>query len=212
MTALTATCEVTSVRNNLVWRQTFAKGIEEGPPEVSSDTLTCGTRYRLAVDREVFSVDWCQKYIDERLQNAAYLFPGLRVESPNLRFIAPRGLADLAHSLARTARANAAEQVWRFNETIGDLHIQAAVAGTGRETQWRAFANGSSSIEEGDHLTAFQRVVAACKIQPAVALIHVILQNPRFAGPTRTKLEVPEIIDPIYEALKPSLAAFALRS
>jgi DNA gyrase subunit B len=34
VSALTATCEVTSSRNGVVWRQAFSKGIECGPPHI----------------------------------------------------------------------------------------------------------------------------------------------------------------------------------
>ena len=208
VTAMTATCVVTSSRHGVVWRQAFSKGIECGPPQIVPTPVNRGTTFQLTIDRELFSVDWCQHRIDNRLKDAAYLFPGFRVETPTLQFIAPRGLADLASKIANESNASNADRVWLFNGSTDELHIQAAVAGTNSETDWRAFANGSTSIENGTHLTALKRVVAACKIKPAIALIHVIMRNPRFAGPTRTKLDVPEISSPIYQALKPSLKDF----
>lgn len=209
VTALTDTCEVTSSRNKVVWRQAFSKGRANGPPQIVTQSGIRGTTFRLAIDRDLFSADWCQNRIDQQLMDAAYLFPALRVESPNFRFSAPRGLADLASKIANEAGYANAERTWWFNESHGDLHIQAAIAGNNTHTDWRAFANGSTDGEKGTHLTALKRVVAACKIKPAVGLIHVIMRNPRFAGPTRTNLEVPEIMSPIYQALKPSLKAFA---
>ena len=208
VTALTATCVVMTSRNGVVWRQAFSKGIENGPPQIVPTPVSRGTTFQLTIDRELFSVDWCQNRIDNRLKDAAYLFPGFRVETPTLQFIAPRGLADLASKIANESNANNADRVWWFNGSTDELHIQAAVAGTDSETDWRAFANGSTSIENGTHLTALKRVVSACKIKPAIALIHVIMRKPRFAGPTRTKLDVPEIVSPIYQALKPSLKDF----
>lgn len=208
VTALTATCEVMSSRKGIVWRQAFSKGVECGPPQIVQTPLNGGTTFQLTIDRELFSVDWCQQQIDNRLKDAAYLFPGFRVETPTLQFIAPRGLADLASKIAAETGANNADRVWWFNGSTDELHIQAAMAGTDSETDWRAFANGSTSIEKGTHLTALKRVVAAYKVKPAIALIHVIMRNPRFAGPTRTKLDVSEIVSPIYQALKPSLKAF----
>ncbi len=208
VTALTGTCEVISSRNGVVWRQAFSKGIESGPPQVVPRLVHRGTTFRLTIDRELFSVDWCQQRIDNRLKHAAYLFPGFRVETPTLNFIAPRGLADLATEIANETNANNADRLWWFHDSTDELHIQAAMAGTDSETEWRAFANGNRCIENGTQLTALKRVVAACKIKPAIALIHVIMRNPRFAGPTRAKLDVPEIISPIYQALKPSLKDF----
>jgi len=213
VTGLTATCDVTSFRNKRAWLQSFSQGIANGPPKVVSQPGSHGTTFSLAVDRDLFSTDWCQKRIDQRLMDAAYLFPGFHVESPNLRFAAPRGLADLASKIANESESSNPDSVWWFNESTDDMLIQAAIAGTADgDTEWRAFANGSTSIEKGTHLTALKRVVAACKIKPAIALIHVVIRNPRFAGPTRTKLEVPEILSPICQALEPSMAAFAASS
>jgi len=213
VTALTETCVVSSRRNKNLWQQSFSKGLADGPATVTSQNGDRGTTFRLGIDREFFSVDWCQDRIDQRLQDAAYLFPGLCVESPNRQFIAERGLADLASKIANKADSSNADKVWWFNESTDDMHIQAAIAGTiDGDTQWRAFANGSASVENGTHLTAFKKVVAACKIKPAIALIHVVMRNPRFVGPTRTKLDVPEILLPIYDALKPSLTEFVSNS
>ncbi len=212
VTALTDTCQVTSSRNNFVWRQSFSKGLKDGPPTIVSPSGNRGTTFRLTIDRDLFCDDWSQQRIDQRLIDAAYLFPGFQVESHGIRYSATRGLADLASKIANEKGSPNADRVWWFNESTDSIHIQAAVAGTDSNTDWRAFANGSTIIEKGTHLTALKRVVAACKIRPATALIHVIMRNPRFAGPTRSKLDAPEILSPIYQALKPSLKAFALKS
>ena len=209
VTALTETCNVTSFREGSIWRQSFTKGIPDAPAGVVSRLNAPGTTFRLTVDRELFSSDWSQQRLDCRLRDAAYLFPGFRVASPNFQFVAPKGLADMATEYVAKLGATDADHVWWFDDSTDEMLIQASVAGTtDSETQWRAFANGSTSIEKGTHLTALKRVVAACKIKPAIALVHVVMNNPRFAGPTRTKLDVPEILSPIYDALKPSLAEF----
>ena len=210
VTALTDFCEVTSWKNDRVWRQSFTKGVEDAPAKVVGHTAGCGTIFRLSVDRSLFACDWSAERIDDRLSNAAYLFPGLRVESPTLNLCATRGLADMAAKLAAEDKASALDQVWWFNDLHGDIHIQAALAGcTEGKTRWGAYANGNSTVENGSHLTALKRVVSACRLKPAVAMIHVIMRNPRFAGPTRAKLDVPEIISPIYQALEPDLARFS---
>lgn len=212
VTALTEACTVTSWRHHNRWQQTFSRGIKDGPPDTVSQGEMRGTEFRLTIDRDLFLNDWCQQRIDQRLMDAAFLFPGFRVGSPNLDFVASQGLADLAANIAVKNGCENVDRVWWFNETFDDLHIQAALAGTSDETDWRCFANGSTSIESGTHLTALKRVVSACKIKPVIAMIHVILRSPRFAGPTRTKLDVPEIVSPIYRALKPNLKAFVLNS
>lgn len=209
VTALTDSCEVTSRKSGRVWRQSFSRGVENGPAIEISPTAGHGTVFLLSVDWDIFDCDWSAELIRNRLTTAAYLFPGLRVETPTLNFTAERGLADWAVKCATEDKASQLDRVWWVNEWFGDIHIQAALVGhTNGETRWGAFANGSTSVERGSHLTALKRVVSACKLNPAVAMIHVILRNPRFAGPTRSKLDVPEIIWPIYHALKPDLKHF----
>lgn len=209
VTGLTKTCEVTSRRNGVVWRLSFSKGIKAGPPQIVSEPFHGGTSYRLEVDRELFSVDWSEPLIEKQLVLAAHLFPGFRVETPRFQFSSSRGLADLAAELASTGGASHADRVWWFSETIGDLHVQAAIAGTANETEWRAYANGNTCHEGGTHLEAFKHVVAACQMRPSIGLIHVLMSSPRFTGPTRSKLNVPDIIAPIVQSLVPSLKQFA---
>ncbi|MEL6105386.1 MAG: ATP-binding protein [Planctomycetota bacterium] len=221
VTALTETCAVTSRRSDRVWHQSFTRGLEDGPAELVAGNTESGTVFRLSPDREQFSAGWSQKRIDDLLRQAAYLFPGLRVQSPNIDFIAPRGLADDAESLAIELGSTHRVRTWWFNETVGDFRLQAAIsgdfAGTGglagvgdsaNQTKWRAFANGSV-MEKGTHLEALQQVVAECQLTPAVGLIHVVLSHPRFSGSSRTVLDVPELLSPICAALMPSLKAFA---
>ena len=206
VTALTETCVVTSCCDGNVWRQSFTKGIPDDSAKIVSQDEAVGTTFHLTLDHEIFPHNWCQERLDSRLRYAAYLFPGFRVESPSLRFAAPRGLANMAAEFVKAADA---DNIWWYNESTEDMIIQASIAGTtDGETEWRAFANGSTSIEEGTHLTALKQVVSACKIRPAIALVHVVMNNPRFAGPTKTVLDVPEILSPIYQALKPSLEKF----
>lgn len=209
VTALTDTCEVSSSRNDVIWRQSFSKGLKVGPPQMIAQPGKRGTTFRLTIDRDLFSDDWCQQRVDQRLIDAAYLFPGLKVESPGLRFCASRGLADLAVKIANEKGSPNAHRVWWFNESTDDIRIQAAIAGTGSDTDWRAFANGATSIEGGTHLAALKRVVKSCGLRPASALIHIIMRNPSFAGPTRSRLDVPEIRTQLIDALMPSLKAFA---
>ncbi|ADG69378.1 ATP-binding region ATPase domain protein [Planctopirus limnophila DSM 3776] len=208
ITALTETCEVTSSRNHLAWKQSFSRGISNGPPHIVGHTSERGTTFRLSIDRDLFSGDWCQHRMNQRLIEAAHLFPGLLVKSQGLHFKTLRGLADLAANVAHEKNSPNPDRIWWFNAVFEDFHLQAAIAGTDSETEWKSFANGNLTIENGTHLTALQRVIEACNLRPAAAFIHVIISNPRFSGPTRSKLDVPEIISPIYEALYPSLKSF----
>ena len=130
VTALTETCDVTSCRNGNLWHQSFSKGIENSPTEIISENGERGTTFRLDPDQDLFSANWCQQRIDQRLMDAAYLFPGLCVKSPSFTFSASRGLSNLASQLAKEKQTPNGDRIWWFNESTDDLHIQAALAGT----------------------------------------------------------------------------------
>lgn len=202
---LTRTCQIDSWRHGKLWRQSFTSGREDGRAEVVEAPENIGTTYRITIEREVFDADWRIDMIEQQLQTAAYLFPGLRVQTPTMNFVAGRGLADWAATLTPSR-----EPMWWINQRFGDLHIQAAILGRrAKATHWRTFANGNQTLENGAHLTAFKRALSYCKLKPAVGMIHVIMENPRFAGPTRSRLHAPELFSPIYQALKPELQRFS---
>lgn len=60
----------------------------------------------------------------------------------------------------------------------------------------------------GTHEDAFREALAKVGWQPAVALIHVVMQEPRYAGPTRTLLKVPDKKEAMYSALLSSLEEY----
>jgi len=209
VTALTETCTVESWRADELWTQSFSRGVALGPAKTIPDENGRGTKFRISVDREIFDADFSPELIEQRLESAAYLFPGLVLETPTNNFRADRGLADMSAKVATESGASDPNRTWWINELFGDIHIHAAIAGTTEgETSFSAFANGREIVENGTHTEALQLALSDCGLKPAVASIHVIMQNPQFSGPTRSKLDVPEIFQPIYDALKPSLEKF----
>ncbi|NNE01158.1 MAG: hypothetical protein HKN47_27910 [Pirellulaceae bacterium] len=213
VTALTHTCEVNSWRTGQLWRQSFTRGIADGPAKIIRRGEERGTVIRITVDKGIFKdQSWSSDTIDDRLRQAAYLMAGLRVQTPQWAMKADRGLAQLAEQLSGQQDGYTADNrpTFRMHGHFGDLHVQvAAISTTSNEkTQWHSFANGNISYEGGTHLTALKRAVAACRWRPSIAMIHVIMQTPRFAGPTKTKLDVDEIFSPIYQSIKPPMKQF----
>ena len=213
VTALTETCKVESWRDGKLWTQSFSRGFALGPAKLIPGENGRGTKFQISVDREIFKADFSPELIDQRLTSVGYLFPGLVMETPTINFRADRGMADLAAKQATESGASDPNRTWWINELFGDIHVQAAFAGiTEGETSFSAFANGREIVEKGTHADALKLALSDCDLKPAVASIHIIMQNPQFSGPTRSKLDVPEIFQPIYDALKPSLECFANES
>jgi DNA gyrase/topoisomerase IV subunit B len=74
-----------------------------------------------------------------------------------------------------------------------------------KETLFRSWANGTETRMHGPHLDGFRDALRGAKIRPSAAMIHVIMNRPEFAGPTRGKLRNPEVRQQVREALKPTL-------
>ncbi|MGB7344920.1 MAG: ATP-binding protein [Pirellulaceae bacterium] len=205
VSALTATCEVSSWRNGVLWRQTFSHGEPVGPAEVVAHGDRRGTTIRLTIDRSIFpTVNWEESRVETLLKKAAYLFPGFKVETPSIEFSAPSGLADWAAAHADELDDAKVHQqhALSLDHTCDDYRLQVAITGTGsRDTQWHAFANGNTSSEGGSHLEALKLALWKRNLRPSVAMIHLTLESPRFAGPTKSKLHAPELRAPICDVI-----------
>ncbi|MCA9101051.1 MAG: hypothetical protein KDA63_07880 [Planctomycetales bacterium] len=131
--------------------------------------------------------------------------PGFRVEQDDFSLLAPRGLADWVDQLT-VANTPA---LW-MNEVVpmgalGDVWVQLAISAEMGETEWRGFANGNPSVC-GSHLTALEQVAAQRGLSPRLGMIHVVMECPRFAGPTRSKLWIPELVTPLSQVIDRRLA------
>ena len=147
----------------------------------------------------------------------AFLFPGLNVRYQDESFVYTNGLADLIrdridHPAVLDSKITASD-AWKsrpmfyMNKDCGDFQIQAAAYGdSSPETEWLCFANGACSLEEGTHREAFQQaLVRRVGWRPAIAAVSVIMTSPQFVGPTRSKLEVPQMKTAFVDAISPDL-------
>jgi len=147
--------------------------------------------------------------IDQRLQDAAYLF---RTLASNLRIdssCAERGPSGPRQSkIANKQNSSKPTKSWWFKRITDDMHIQAAIAGTSsmryamekrlptevrasNGTQFTAFKSGRSCNNQNLRLAL--NSTSSCV-------------NPRFVGPTRTKIGMfRQYCLPITTLLKPSL-------
>ena len=88
----------------------------------------------------------------------------------------------------------------------GDVEYFAAAAGTANgDTEWRTWCNGFRLYEHGSNKIAFVRALRTVKFSPSIAVIHVLMHDPRFTSPTKGLLNNPELEVPLAEAIRHAL-------
>lgn len=210
VTALTGYCHVNCMVENEHWQLVFVRGVPQGQPRRLPHARARGTSYRLKVDHELFESTWSPEQIKARLKLATYLIPGLRALFQDTEMIAKGGLADFAKELLPNSQST--DPIFSLQRSTRDFILQVAIAGRAhKKCDERSFVNGNQTIDGGSHLTTLRSLLLSLKLTPAVALIHVVMKQPRFSGPSLDQLDAPEIAPIIKELLLPSLSEFASR-
>ncbi|MEM9415972.1 MAG: ATP-binding protein [Planctomycetota bacterium] len=208
--ALAQSLEVESVREGIRWQLRFERGILQTKLRSDAGNAPSGCRYRVVVDSEIMKHALPNRSdVRSTLYESAHLFPGLRITFDDERFHAPGGLKDYIPTFARwpsignTFRLDA----FCYNGTVEGVRINAAAIGGGQapETQYWSWANGVRTPGNGDHQTGFRQALQDADWAPTAAMIHVIFDDPRFAGPTRDQLIAPHVCAVVREALRPQL-------
>jgi DNA gyrase subunit B len=218
LNALSVSLVISTWRNGRLWRQEYSRGRARSAPRVVDTGNGCGTRMEFVIDSEIFpGLEVDEAHLLSQLKVCSFLFPGLRIRFQDRSFFAPNGLADMVRE--RMMRKEACDQesppsdcgtstpVFFINSECDQFTLQVAASGTtASETFWEPFANGTRSIEEGTHFEVLQQVLARrVRWRPAMAAISVIMKEPRFAGPTKTHLDMPEMKDLLVKAIAPPL-------
>ena len=201
--------EVKTWRSGCLWAQRFQQGSRIEPAQIVERGTGKGTTVWFELDGKVFSEKLPARLMLRKLMfEAAHLFPGITLELGTETFFAPNGLADLAN-LYYTPKT-----YWEFNHPepfglnvrSGDIQVNVGLAGeTTSVTVVRSWANGSSTALHGTHVSGLQDAFHFAQWKPAVAMIHVVMYDPQFAGPTKCQLSNPEVRKSVRECLKPAL-------
>jgi DNA gyrase subunit B len=142
----------------------------------------------------------------------AHFYPGLVVEFQDERFVAKNGLLDLACIHYKNMPA-----AWALDPPIKFFHsgitegvqIQVAAIGeTGDETEYLSWVNGASTVEGGTHVEGLKLAFSEACWNPKLALIQVIMHDPRFAGPSKDALRSIDVKDEVKEYLSTLLVDF----
>ena len=78
-------------------------------------------------------------------------------------------------------------------------------------TRWVTWANGVRTVygnTSGTHEDAFAEALESVGWQPRIAMIHVVMREPMYAGPTKAQLDVPDKKQSMIDALQPALESY----
>jgi DNA gyrase subunit B len=196
-------------RSGRLWEQHFARGLPVHSPQIVEQGCGKGTCISFRLDSEVFKAKLpCARTLRRLIFEAAHLFPGITLALGREVFHAPNGLADLASLYyLRVEPSQWQEPVpFALHACCDDVEVNVGILGeTSAEPFFRSWANGSSTGLHGTHLDGLRDALRSVQWVPAVAMIHVIMHQPEFAGPTRCRLANPLVRKIVRECVKPAL-------
>lgn len=178
---------------------------------------TYGTRIRLTLDPEIFGDSQpIEALVRRRLFDTAHLFPGLEVSFNRETFFAPEGLLNLVEfeTAHMEERCRDSEPVLRFGHSCETDVLLLNVACGGRthvKPTISSWVNGVLTPLHGTHVDGVMAALASVAWQPASVLVHVIMMEPQYAGPTKDEFAVKKVAEIVRSCLRPPLKEF-LRS
>lgn len=190
--ALSSSLTVVSHRNGTRWKQHFAKGEIVGAPEASVSSAK-GTSITFTADLDVLEASLPRMHVlRRRLFDVAHLFPGMKVQLGDETFHAPGGLADYVQFLASQnedpCHASTPSRLLHVRHESDELTVEAAAVGSSAKCQWLSWCNGTGTRLHGTHVDGFRDALRRKDWTPAVAMISVIMKQPRFSAPMRSKV------------------------
>jgi DNA gyrase subunit B len=154
-------------------------------------------------DTKIFGKNQARPAVLRRMIfHAVHLFPGVQIKFNKECFHAPGGLGDLA-----TLFAPHGGLVFSASVEAGVCSVHAAAAGYGKSTQWQSWVNGGPTPDHGSHVDGFRSALRSVRWVPDFAAVHVVMKEPRYAGPIRGGLYTPEAQAAVRQALLPLLRA-----
>lgn len=200
LNALSTRIEVETTIDGTRWTQAFERGVPVTALESSPGSSSDGTEIKFHPDPEIFSsiaIDVIK--LGDRLQQLAWLNPLLRIFFQGQRLMARGGLRGWVQTLVPEARA-----LYSTTQTSSDIFVDVAVGWSdSADTKIRSFVNMQETVG-GTHVEGLwlaladiantfgaTRDVREALAPGLVAVIHVGMWGPTFAGPTREQLQSP---------------------
>jgi DNA gyrase subunit B len=225
-------------RDGRVHRQSYRRGIPEGPMEVDGATALRGTLIRWWADPEIFpdrTYSW--EVIADRLRELAFLTKGVAItladDSRDLRytFYFEGGIRAFVRHLNANRNVVNVRPMYVEREIDGNVvEIAVQYQNTAFSEHVLSFANNINTDEGGSHLTGFRTALTATLNKYArkagilkeqdpnlsgddvrdglTAVISVKLREPQFEGQTKTKLGNSEVAGQVSTVLSDALMQY----
>jgi DNA gyrase subunit B len=207
--ALSRELVVTVWRDGKTARQRFERGIACGPLALLAPTTRTGTRITFEPDFTIMKEQpWDVSVIAKRCRELAGLEPGLAISVNGERFHYA-SLGDYVRDGREVVVAP-----FQCDVVEEDVGVRAAIAWHDGKPSLRTFVNGS--LAAGDYVAAFERAIAAAFVNRVrrkrnvrrgrLAVLHVMLDDPRWGSPTREWLKNPEVAGIVERVIERELA------
>jgi DNA gyrase subunit B len=216
LNAASSRMKIQSWRDGVHLEQRFERGIPLGEPTMIDRGTGRGTRIEVTPDPELFK--GAKPRLDvvrQKLFEMAHLVKGIEIRLNRERFHAPRGLVQLlpfldSHKCDQFGHPIRHQPPFQVTIQVDNVLIDAVAAGTSQleenqklsiEPQIYAWVNGTATAVGGSHVKGFLAALSDVDWQPVLIMIHVVMFDPEFAGPTKAKLDVPKIAKIVKAAL-----------
>ncbi|MBL8941372.1 MAG: hypothetical protein JNM69_42900 [Archangium sp.] len=200
VSALSERLEVESHRDGLCHRIAFARGVTVEPLQLVGKSDRQGLRIRFRPDPEILQTPFDATAIEDSVRQFAFLSPRLTWHFQKRDVSRPQGLVSfLADSAEGKLEAGSAAL---FSAEMDGVGISFAVGLCQRQRSEKArmvssWVNLTPTREGGSHekglLEGLTDALPAWReLEPRfIGAVHVLLADPRFEGPTRSRLAVP---------------------
>ncbi len=216
--ALSSHCMVEVKRDGHLWRQTYIRGIPQGPVEKLGETEKTGTKTTFKPDREIFkdeNVKFEFSILANRFRELAFLNAGLKIVLQDDRtgkkqeFAFSSGIVEFVSYMNESKKALHQDVIY-FKGTKDQVEVEIAM-------QWNdsysesvySYCNNINTIEGGTHLVGFRTALTrTCNVYASqknllknlssvegddvreglAAVVSVKVREPQFEGQTKTKL------------------------
>lgn len=209
LNAASSTMKIQSWRDGVRWEQNFCQGIALDVSSIVESGNHRGTKIEITPDPDIFKgAKLRSNMIRWHLFETAHLVKGIEIRFGRERFYAPEGLVQLLPFIDTNSSYLAANKL-PFNMTlkVAGVLIDAVACGqiVSNQPKIYSWVNGGMSESGGSHVDGFLAALDELGWNPAVVLIHLVMFDPAFAGPTKAKLDVPIIMELVRSTLIESL-------
>jgi len=220
--ALSKTCELEVRRDGNVYRQTYKKGVPDGPLQMVGKTRGRGTKVAFLPDDEIFEeTEFSFDVIANRLRELAFLNSGVKITLVDERtdksaeFFYKGGIVSFVEYINRNKKVLHKDPIY-VTGSREDCMVEVALQYN--ETYLEnifSFANSINTVEGGMHMVGFRSALTRVFNNYATSnklikdgkeslrgedlreglacVISVKVKNPQFEGQTKTKLGNSEV-------------------